>query len=219
MVSMHGISPHGYTLDECRVVLFRHVFGGDCVSPYVRSHHNDRTACIYFSKGFQSEEEMSFSAFRIIASAKCSQRSNDELLSLLRDLDIHTDFHVQHTRCPIWTAPNISDYKWIWFPRIHIFICYRWTESQQSSYILSNLSKNLKKCIEAIAQQLAKFWPGYHRSPGDLGVHWLRARLKKRIYKRLPYSKLFHRYAIYTTSDDLGVSITYIYFYFHCNSR
>ena len=62
MVSMHGISPHGYTLDECRVVLFRHVFGGDCVSPYVRSHHNDRTACIHFSKSFHSEEEMSSSA-------------------------------------------------------------------------------------------------------------------------------------------------------------
>ena len=104
MVSMHGISLHGYTLAECRVLLFRHVFGGDCVSQYGRSHHNDRTACIHFSKGFHSEEEMSFSVFHIIASARCSQRSNDDLLLILQDLDIHSDFHVQHTRRQITRA-------------------------------------------------------------------------------------------------------------------
>jgi hypothetical protein len=99
LVSLHGILPHGMSADECRVLLWRHVFSGHCVTEHCSSL--DRTACFTFAKGFQSAREMSFAAFSILASAKVTQRSNEDLLHLLQDLEVKSVFRPQNLRCQI----------------------------------------------------------------------------------------------------------------------
>jgi hypothetical protein len=49
---------------------------------------------------------MSFAAFSIMASAKANQRSNDDLLHLLRDLGIVSHFQPQNLRRQITTELN-----------------------------------------------------------------------------------------------------------------
>lgn len=90
LLSLHGIESHGLSADECRVILLRHLFSGFCVSSQCSSL--DRTGCSMFSWGFESAVEMSFGAFSILSSASPSQRSNDDLLHVLQDLEIPTDF-------------------------------------------------------------------------------------------------------------------------------
>ena len=96
LLSLHGIASHGLSVDDCRIVLFRHLFSGLCVSSQCSSR--DRTGCSMFSRGFESAAEMSFGAFSILSSATPSQRSNDELLHLLHDLEISTDFRPRNLR-------------------------------------------------------------------------------------------------------------------------
>jgi hypothetical protein len=61
-------------------------------------NNKDVTACSLFSKGFESEEEMSFAAFEIAASARGDQRSNEDLFCILHALHLSTTFHVRNTR-------------------------------------------------------------------------------------------------------------------------
>lgn len=96
LVSLHGIVAHGLSVHECRALLFRHVFSGHCVSKQCSSV--DRTACLAFASGFQSANEMSFAAFSIMASAKLCQRSNDDFLLVLRDLEVHSNFRPRQLR-------------------------------------------------------------------------------------------------------------------------
>ena len=85
---------HGFSVDDCCLVLLCHLFSGACVSSQPSSR--DCTACDMFSRGFESAAEMSFGAFSILSSATPSQRSNDELLHLLEDLEISTDFRAKN---------------------------------------------------------------------------------------------------------------------------
>ena len=96
LLIVHGISGDGYSIMECRSVFFQHVFSGDCILR--TSHHKDFTACSHFSNGFESEEEMSFAAFDIVASARSDQRTDDDLFFVLRVLQLSTEFHVAKTR-------------------------------------------------------------------------------------------------------------------------
>ena len=78
LLSLHGIANGGMSNHDCRVLLFRHIFSGQCVSSRCSSH--DRTACMSFSKRFKSATEMSSTAFQIMSTATADQRSNDDFL-------------------------------------------------------------------------------------------------------------------------------------------
>lgn len=96
LLSLHGIMNFRISIDDCRALLFRHVFSGQCVSS--RYFSRDRTACLIFSKGFKTATEMSFEVFRIMSSATTDERSNDDFLHLFRDLEIFTDFRPRNVR-------------------------------------------------------------------------------------------------------------------------
>lgn len=96
LLSLHGISPQGLSIEGRRVAFFRHVFSGHCVSETRSSL--DYPACSFISKDFKSAKEMSFAAFNIISSADPIQRSDEDLLCVLRDLDIFTGFRPQKLR-------------------------------------------------------------------------------------------------------------------------
>lgn len=94
LLSLHGIVSHGFSAEDCRVVLLHHLFSGSCVSSQHPSR--DRTGCILFSRGFESAAEMFSGAFSILSSATVGQRSNDDLLYLLQDLKISSNFRVRN---------------------------------------------------------------------------------------------------------------------------
>jgi hypothetical protein len=96
LLSLHGIVSHGLSADGCRIELLRHLFSGLCVSNECSSR--DRTGCSMFSRGFESAAQMSSGAFNILSSAAPSQRSDDELLRLLQDLEISTNFRPKKLR-------------------------------------------------------------------------------------------------------------------------
>jgi len=56
LLSMHGICSQNLSLEDCRIILFRHLFSGCCVATQCASA--DRTACLLFSNGFQSAQHM-----------------------------------------------------------------------------------------------------------------------------------------------------------------
>ena len=106
LTALHGIPTDGFSIKDCRIVLFRHIFGGHCVSTLPT--RRDRTACNHFGRGFQSAEEMSFAAFNILASSKVIQRANEDLLHVFSDLGIQTAFRADHFRRQIISELNIQ---------------------------------------------------------------------------------------------------------------
>ena len=99
LVSLHGITSHGLTADDCRVILLRHMFSGTCVSNQCSTR--DRTGCFMFSQGFKSAADMSFKAFSILSTATPKQRTNDEILHVFRDLEIEVNFQPKKLRLQI----------------------------------------------------------------------------------------------------------------------
>ncbi len=94
-LTLHGITVFGLTVDEYRQLLLRHILVGDCMRG---SENKDRTGCRHFRQGFSTANDIAASAFSTLLSATAAQRSTDDLLLVLKALNIKSTFQPRNLR-------------------------------------------------------------------------------------------------------------------------
>lgn len=70
---MHGHRSANLSIRQCRIALLHHLLTGACCKHTQDTHkklaHQDRTACICISEGFDSADALSSSAFDLVLSS------------------------------------------------------------------------------------------------------------------------------------------------------
>ena len=94
-LTLHGVTVFGLTVDEYRQILIRHILVGDCMHGI---EDKDRTACQHFRRGFSTANDMAASAFSTLLSATAAQRTTDDLLLVVKALNIKYAFRSRNLR-------------------------------------------------------------------------------------------------------------------------